>query len=64
MMSTRAPKQQVRIHWPTDSDHSPVLLANMRPPSNRAAGGITAPGSHNTGHAGPRPAVPGGPCGI
>jgi hypothetical protein len=30
---------------------------------NRVAGGVAAPGSHTTGHAGPRPAVPGSPDG-
>jgi hypothetical protein len=30
---------------------------------NRVAGWISPPGSHTTGHAGPRPAVPGIPDG-
>ena len=35
---------------------------SLREP-NGVAGGIAAPGSHTTGHAGPRPAVPGSPDG-
>jgi hypothetical protein len=31
--------------------------------SNRVGGGISPPASHTTGHAGPRPAVPGSPNG-
>ena len=31
--------------------------------SNRVGGGISPPASHATGHAGPRPAVPGSPNG-
>ncbi len=31
--------------------------------ANRVGGGIAAPASHTTGHAGPRPAVPGSPDG-
>src|ERR1035437_10051230 len=30
---------------------------------NRVGGGGSPPASHTTGHAGPRPAVPGSPCG-
>ena len=32
-------------------------------PENRVGGGISPPASHTTGHAGPRPAVPGSPDG-
>src|ERR1035437_1413040 len=35
----------------------------MAPVPNRVGGGISPPASHTTGHAGPRPAVPGSPCG-
>jgi hypothetical protein len=31
--------------------------------ANRVGGGFSPPASHTTGHAGPRPAVPGSPCG-
>src|SRR5450759_3728350 len=31
---------------------------------NRVGGGISPPASHTTGHAGPRPAVPGSPNGL
>ena len=31
--------------------------------ANRVGGGISPPASHTTGHAGPRPAVPGSPDG-
>src|ERR1039457_6909086 len=32
--------------------------------ANRVGGGISPPASHTTGHAGPRPAVPGSPNGL
>jgi hypothetical protein len=31
---------------------------------NRVAGRVAPPACHTTGHAGPRPAVPGSPCGM
>ena len=31
--------------------------------ANRVGGRVSPPASHTTGHAGPRPAVPGSPCG-
>jgi hypothetical protein len=34
-----------------------------KPPANRVGEGISPPASHTTGHAGPRPAVPGSPNG-
>src|ERR1051326_5765000 len=33
-------------------------------PANRVGGRVASPASHPIGHAGPRPAVPGSPCGI
>src|ERR1019366_931071 len=32
--------------------------------ANRVGGGIAPPASHTTGHAGPRPAIPGSPPGL
>jgi hypothetical protein len=40
-----------------------VSPRRMKRKPNRVGGGISPPASHTTGHAGPRPAVPGSPCG-
>jgi hypothetical protein len=40
-----------------------VIFLVMKWQPNRVGGGIAPPASHTTGHAGPRPAVPGSPDG-
>ena len=41
----------------------PIEVATATP-ANRVGGGIAPPASHTTGHAGPRPAIPGSPPGL
>jgi hypothetical protein len=47
------------LRWLAPRLENPAAKASP----NRVGGGISPPASHTTGHAGPRPAVPGSPNG-
>jgi hypothetical protein len=52
--------------WSYDGNENEAkkrLWAQINNVANRVGGGIAPPASHTTGHAGPRPAVPGSPDG-
>jgi hypothetical protein len=50
------------LEWLREVIDKDAALQSLSWP-NRVGGGISPPASHTTGHAGPRPAVPGSPCG-
>ena len=66
-MRSRLKKRGLVVLAPLDKATRSFLqgghVKRPKPLLNRVAGGIAPPGSHTTGHAGPRPAVPDRPEG-
>jgi hypothetical protein len=64
VMATRLVDSQFQFHGFRANETQALQWPRERcPDRNRVGGGISPPASHTTGHAGPRPAVPGSPNG-